>query len=141
MAFQLVMPWTLPTMTHYVCIWFQFFFWKVFHVLPQATYLLYSTALISILFSLSRRSLSVHSTRLVLGNLAAWTHGACVVYASPSLDPPAIVDALIEEKCTALHGVPTHYLSVLEEVEKRNLWDRMGSLRSVSQKIVKHASC
>ncbi|KAL1694039.1 hypothetical protein GGG16DRAFT_122877 [Schizophyllum commune] len=48
-----------------------------------------------------------------------WTHGACIVYPSPVFDPPAIVDAVIEERCTALHGVPTHFLGVLSEVDKR----------------------
>ncbi|KXN89148.1 Putative acyl-CoA synthetase YngI [Leucoagaricus sp. SymC.cos] len=56
---------------------------------------------------------------LVLGNLAAWTHGACIVYPSAVFDPPSIVDAVVEEKCTALHGVPTHFLGVSAEVEKR----------------------
>lgn len=55
----------------------------------------------------------------MLGNLAAWTHGAGIVYASEIYDPPSIVDAVVEEKCTALHGVPTHFLGVLSEVEKR----------------------
>ncbi|KAJ2930971.1 hypothetical protein H1R20_g6124, partial [Candolleomyces eurysporus] len=59
------------------------------------------------------------SPRLVLGNLASWTHGACIVYPSEIFDPEAIVDAVVEEKCTALHGVPTHFLGVLSEVEKR----------------------
>lgn len=58
-------------------------------------------------------------TRLVLGNLAAWSHGACIVYASEIFDPKAIVDAVVEEKCTALHGVPTHFIGVLGEVDKR----------------------
>ncbi|KAF8828189.1 hypothetical protein HHX47_DHR4000533 [Lentinula edodes] len=31
----------------------------------------------------------------------------------------SIVDTLINEKCSALHGVPTHFLGVLSEVEKR----------------------
>ncbi|KAF9447142.1 acetyl-CoA synthetase-like protein [Macrolepiota fuliginosa MF-IS2] len=60
-----------------------------------------------------------HCFGLVLGNLAAWTHGACIVYPSEIFDPPSIVDAVAEEKCTALHGVPTHFLGVLAEVEKR----------------------
>jgi acyl-CoA synthetase (AMP-forming)/AMP-acid ligase II len=55
----------------------------------------------------------------VLGNLAAWTHGACVVYPSPIFDPASVVDAVTEEKCTALHGVPTHFLGILSEIEKR----------------------
>jgi len=57
--------------------------------------------------------------RLILGNLAAWTHGSCIVYASAIYNPKAIVNAVVEEKCTALHGVPTHFLGVLDEVEKR----------------------
>ncbi|OJT03473.1 hypothetical protein TRAPUB_5892 [Trametes pubescens] len=58
-------------------------------------------------------------TRLVLGNLAAWTHGACIVYPSEIFSPPAIVDAVAQERCTALHGVPTHFLGVLAEVQRR----------------------
>ncbi|KAJ6590598.1 hypothetical protein DFH09DRAFT_1026692 [Mycena vulgaris] len=60
-----------------------------------------------------------HCFGLVLGNLAAWTHGACIVYPSDIFDPKAIVDAVVQEKCTALHGVPTHFLGVLAEVERR----------------------
>ncbi|KAE9391098.1 acetyl-CoA synthetase-like protein [Gymnopus androsaceus JB14] len=54
-----------------------------------------------------------------LGNLAIWSHGACIVYPSDSFNPAAIVNALVKEKCTALHGVPTHFLGVLAEVERR----------------------
>ena len=57
--------------------------------------------------------------RLVLGNLAAWSHGSAVVYASEIYDARAIVDAVVKERCTALHGVPTHFLGVLAEVERR----------------------
>ncbi|KDR72597.1 hypothetical protein GALMADRAFT_252749 [Galerina marginata CBS 339.88] len=60
-----------------------------------------------------------HCFGLVLGNMATWTHGACIVYPSASFDPPSIVDAITAERCTALHGVPTHFLGVLSEVEKR----------------------
>ncbi|KAG6333017.1 hypothetical protein ID866_6070 [Astraeus odoratus] len=56
---------------------------------------------------------------LFLGNLAAWSHGACVVYPAPIFNPPAIVDALVQDRCTALHGVPTHFLGVLSEVQSR----------------------
>ncbi|KAJ7136019.1 hypothetical protein C8R44DRAFT_662295 [Mycena epipterygia] len=54
-----------------------------------------------------------------LGNLAAWSHGACIVYPSEIFNPKAIVDAVVQEKCTALHGVPTHFLGVLAEVDRR----------------------
>ncbi|KAG6861288.1 hypothetical protein C0995_001842 [Termitomyces sp. Mi166 len=54
-----------------------------------------------------------------IGNLAAWTHGASIVYPSEIFDPEAIVDAVVAERCTALHGVPTHFLGVLAELDKR----------------------
>ncbi|CAK5272893.1 unnamed protein product [Mycena citricolor] len=72
-----------------------------------ATSLLSSTALMSV------------KSRLVLGNLAAWTHGSCIVYPAEVFHAPSIVDTVIEEQCTALHGVPTHFLGVLSEVERR----------------------
>ncbi|KAG2106105.1 acetyl-CoA synthetase-like protein [Suillus cothurnatus] len=60
-----------------------------------------------------------HCFGLVLGNLAAWSHGSCVVYPSEIYDPKAIVDSITQNRCTALHGVPTHFLGVLAEVQKR----------------------
>lgn len=41
------------------------------------------------------------------------------MYPSQIFDPRAIVDALVAERCTALHGVPTHFLGVLAEVRAR----------------------
>ncbi|KAH7882410.1 hypothetical protein F5I97DRAFT_1939445 [Phlebopus sp. FC_14] len=55
----------------------------------------------------------------ILWNLAAWSQGACIVYPSETFDPKAIVDAVMQERCTALHGVPTHFLGVLAEMHKR----------------------
>ncbi|KIM85713.1 hypothetical protein PILCRDRAFT_5365 [Piloderma croceum F 1598] len=52
-------------------------------------------------------------------NLAAWSQGSCVVYSSEMFDAAAVVDAVVDEKCSVLHGVPTHFLSILTEVEKR----------------------
>lgn len=57
--------------------------------------------------------------RLVIGNLAAWSRGVCVVYPSEVFDPEAIVDALEQERCTTLNGVPTHFLGILTEVQRR----------------------
>lgn len=72
-----------------------------------------------------------HCFGLVLGNLAAWTHGACIVYPSAIYDPPSIVDAVMQEKCTALHGVPTHFLGVLSEIEKRKKEGETVDFRSL----------
>lgn len=60
-----------------------------------------------------------HCFGLVLGNLTACSAGSAVVYPSPIFDPVAIVDAVGEEKCTALHGVPIHFYGILGEMEKQ----------------------
>lgn len=67
----------------------------------------------------------------MLGNLTAWAYGASVVYPSEIFDPKAIVDVLASERCTALHGVPTHFLGVLTELEKRRESGEMIDLRSL----------
>ncbi|KAG8867868.1 hypothetical protein FRB98_003925, partial [Tulasnella sp. 332] len=68
-------------------------------------------------------------TRFVLGNLAAWTHGACIVYASEVFNPHAVLAALHEERCTAVHGVPTHFLGLLDALEKDKA---SGEIRDLS---------
>ncbi len=55
-----------------------------------------------------------HCFGLVLGNLAAWTHGASVVYAAEGFDPLRSLRAVSEERCTAMHGVPTHFIAELD---------------------------
>ena len=42
-----------------------------------------------------------------------------MVYPSEIFEPKAVVDAVVHDKCTALHGVPTHFLGVLAEVDRR----------------------
>ncbi len=41
------------------------------------------------------------------GNLAAITHGTRIVYPSEGFDPLKVLETVQQEKCTALHGVPT----------------------------------
>lgn len=53
----------------------------------------------------------------MLGNLAAWTHGSSVVYAAEGFDPLRSLRAVSEERCTAMHGVPTHFIAELEVLE------------------------
>ncbi|KAG9021811.1 hypothetical protein FS837_006963 [Tulasnella sp. UAMH 9824] len=57
-------------------------------------------------------------------------HGACIVYPSETYNPPAILDALHEEQCTAVHGVPTHFLGLLEAYEKEKT---AGTVRDFSR--------
>ncbi|KAF2156316.1 long-chain fatty-acid-CoA ligase [Myriangium duriaei CBS 260.36] len=50
-----------------------------------------------------------HCFGLVLGMLAVMTHGAKIVYPSDSFDPVAVLNAISDEKCTAVHGVPAMF--------------------------------
>jgi fatty-acyl-CoA synthase len=55
-----------------------------------------------------------HCFGVVLGNLACLTHGATAVYPDASFDPLSTLQAVQEERCTALHGVPTMFISQLD---------------------------
>ena len=54
-----------------------------------------------------------HCFGMVMGNLAATSHGACMVIPAPSFDPPATLRSVEEERCTSLYGVPTMFIAEL----------------------------
>ena len=54
-----------------------------------------------------------HCFGMVMGNLGATTHGACVVIPSPAFDPVATLRACADERCTSLYGVPTMFIAIL----------------------------
>ena len=55
-----------------------------------------------------------HCFGMVLGNLAAITHGTCMVYPGEGFDPLAVLETVAEERCTGLHGVPTMFIAEME---------------------------
>ncbi|MFZ6691075.1 AMP-binding protein [Undibacterium sp. SXout20W] len=55
-----------------------------------------------------------HCFGMVMGNLACITHGACVVYPNASFDPLTVLEAVQNEKCTGVHGVPTMFIAELD---------------------------
>jgi fatty-acyl-CoA synthase len=58
-----------------------------------------------------------HCFGMVMGNLAAITHGACMVYPAESFDPAAVMRAVQAERCTSLYGVPTMFIAELDHPE------------------------
>ncbi|MFJ4973855.1 AMP-binding protein [Streptomyces coeruleorubidus] len=54
-----------------------------------------------------------HCFGMVMGNLAATSHGACIVIPAPSFDPKATLEAVQQERCTSLYGVPTMFIAEL----------------------------
>ncbi|MFE0461265.1 AMP-binding protein [Kitasatospora sp. NPDC058965] len=69
-----------------------------------------------------------HCFGMVMGNLAATSHGACVVIPAPTFDPAATLAAVAAERCTSLYGVPTMFIAELNDPS----FDRhdLGSLRT-----------
>ena len=55
-----------------------------------------------------------HCFGMVMGNLAATSHGACMVIPAPSFDPEATLRAVAHERCTSLYGVPTMFIAELD---------------------------
>ena len=58
-----------------------------------------------------------HCFGMVMGNLACLTHGATMIYPAASFEPEAVLQAVQNEHCSALYGVPTMFISVLNHPE------------------------
>jgi fatty-acyl-CoA synthase len=69
-----------------------------------------------------------HCFGMVLGNLAAVTHGAAMVLPAPHFSPVHTLEAVAREGCTALHGVPTMFIAELEHPRFREF--DLSSLRT-----------
>jgi fatty-acyl-CoA synthase len=61
-----------------------------------------------------------HCFGMVMGNLGATTHGACMVVPAPAFEPSATLAAVAEERCTSLYGVPTMFIAQLDDPEFGN---------------------
>jgi fatty-acyl-CoA synthase len=55
-----------------------------------------------------------HCFGMVMGNLAATSHGACVVLPAEAFEPKAVLEAVRDERCTVLYGVPTMFIAELD---------------------------
>ena len=56
-----------------------------------------------------------HCFGMVLGTLLCATSGAAIVFPSAGFDARATLAAIESEACTALHGVPTMFIAMLDE--------------------------
>lgn len=54
-----------------------------------------------------------HCFGMVMGNLGCLTHAATMVYPAESFDPRATLAAIEAERCAALYGVPTMFITML----------------------------
>jgi fatty-acyl-CoA synthase len=61
-----------------------------------------------------------HCFGMVLGNLVCVTHGATMVLPAPHFSPLHTLQAVAQERCTALHGVPTMFIAELDHPQFRD---------------------
>ena len=69
-----------------------------------------------------------HCFGMVLGVLACVTHGAAMIFPSEAFEAGAVLEAVSEERCTALHGVPTMFIAELEHPDFKQF--DLGHLRT-----------
>jgi fatty-acyl-CoA synthase len=53
-----------------------------------------------------------HCFGMVMANLGCTTHGATMVIPAPGFDPKLTLDAVEQERCTGLYGVPTMFIAM-----------------------------
>ena len=58
-----------------------------------------------------------HCFGMVLGNLACVSAGSAMIYPGEGFEPHTTLAAVAAEKCTALHGVPTMFMAILDHPE------------------------
>ncbi len=58
-----------------------------------------------------------HCFGMVMGNLGCVTHGATMIYPGEVFDARAVLEAVSQERATALFGVPTMFIAELEHAD------------------------
>lgn len=71
-----------------------------------------------------------HCFGLVLGLMSVITHGAKITYPAEIFDAKATLKTILDEQCTAVHGVPAMFDSILSLPEAKDLDPSMLSLRT-----------
>lgn len=77
-----------------------------------------------------------HCFGMVMGVLGAVSKGAAMVFPGEGFEASQTLDALAKERCTAVYGVPTMFVAMLEELE-----DRPRDLSSLRTGIMAGAPC
>jgi len=69
-----------------------------------------------------------HCFGMVMGNLGCLTHGSTMIYPSAAFEPLAALQAVAEERATALYGVPTMFIAMLDHPGRAGM--DLSSLRT-----------
>ncbi len=77
-----------------------------------------------------------HCFGMVMGVLGCVTHGAAMVFPDEAFDPASVLDAVEQERCTALYGVPTMFIAELDHPSFKG-----RDLRSLRTGVMAGAPC
>jgi len=69
-----------------------------------------------------------HCFGMVMGVLGAVSKGAAMIFPGESFEPTTTLKSLSSERCTAVYGVPTMFVAMLQELDSHNF--DLGSLRT-----------
>ena len=69
-----------------------------------------------------------HCFGMVMGNLGCVTHGTTMIYPSEAFDPGLTLQAVTDERATALYGVPTMFIAMLDHPQRAGF--DLSSLRT-----------
>ena len=69
-----------------------------------------------------------HCFGMVMGNLGCVTHGTTMIYPSDAFDPGLTLQAVAQERATALYGVPTMFIAMLDHPQRADF--DLSSLRT-----------
>ncbi|NBF16671.1 AMP-binding protein [Pseudomonas sp. Fl4BN2] len=69
-----------------------------------------------------------HCFGMVMGNLGCVTHGTAMIYPGEAFDPGLTLQAVAQERATALYGVPTMFIAMLDHPQRAEF--DLSSLRT-----------
>ncbi|MCY1402677.1 3-[(3aS,4S,7aS)-7a-methyl-1,5-dioxo-octahydro-1H-inden-4-yl]propanoyl:CoA ligase [compost metagenome] len=59
-----------------------------------------------------------HCFGMVMGNIGCMTHGSTMIYPNDAFDPVLTLDTVAKERATALYGVPTMFIAMLDQPQR-----------------------
>ncbi|WP_293768557.1 AMP-binding protein [uncultured Corynebacterium sp.] len=82
-----------------------------------------------------------HCFGMVMGTIAAFSHGACIIIPAPSFKPRESLKAVQAAGATALYGVPTMFIHELAEAEDHIEYGSPYELSTLRTGIMAGSSC
>ncbi|UVJ42341.1 AMP-binding protein [Pseudomonas sp. LS1212] len=69
-----------------------------------------------------------HCFGMVMGNIGCMTHGSTMIYPNDAFDPLLTLSTVAQERATALYGVPTMFIAMLDHPQRQEF--DLSSLRT-----------